>query len=121
VSGRSRWALHIAPVGLQSASRSIAHPPGVARCPVSTVYHNEVCLWRGNESAGETYTLTSLFTLKSYMAAIAESESMKQGNTIQYTTALDASHRPVLPDHADVQSCISVLQSSQSTVFKDKT
>ena len=74
--------------------------PGTARCPVSMVNHGEVVLEyflrRGYIPAGETCALGSLFTARSYLAAAADTERMKQKlHTIKYTTALGASHRPV--------------------------
>ena len=60
----------------------------------------ESCRWRGYVPAGETCALGSLFTARSYLAAVAESESMKQElHTTHYTIALGASHRPVLIHH----------------------
>ena len=82
-----RWAQHTTPLGLQSAPRSLAHLPGAAGFPVSAVYHEEVvlesCRWRGYIPAGETYALSSLFTPRSYLAAVAESES--EVRTTHYT------------------------------------
>ena len=74
------------------------------RVPVSAVYHEEVvlesCLWRGYVPAGETYALGSLFTPRSYLASVVDSEGMKQElHTAHYTTALGASQRPVLTHH----------------------
>ena len=57
------------------------------RCKVSMMYYGEFvlesCLWRGCISARDTYALGFLVTTKNYMAAAAESESMKQE---QHTT-----------------------------------
>ena len=84
------------PLGLQSAKRSLVHLPGAAGYPVSAVYHDEVvlesCLWGGYVPAGETYAIGYLFTPRSYLASVAESESMKQElHTTPYTTAPGAS------------------------------
>ena len=104
-----RWAQHTTPLGLQSAPRSLAHLPGAAGYPVSAVYHEEVvlesCRWRGYVPAGETYALGSLFTPRSYMASVVESESVKQElHTTHYTTALGASQRPVLTHHTTIDT-----------------
>ena len=37
-------ALHTAPLVHRPTSRSLAHSRGIARCPISTVYHKEVVL-----------------------------------------------------------------------------
>ena len=65
--------------------------------------------------AGETYALGSLFTPRSYLASVVESESTKQElHTTHYTTALGASQRPVLTHHT--RHCV-VNKITQALTF----
>ena len=71
----------------------------------------ESCRWRGYVPAGGTYALGSLFTPRSCLAAVAESESVKQElHTTHYTTAPGASQRPVLTHHTTLRQINLISQ-----------